>query len=392
MKYGVLGAGRQGVAAAYDLARFGQSEQIWLADVDAASAAAGAQRVNQLLGREAVIPKACDVSDPAAVGNLIREWDVCASAVPYDYNLALTKAAIDSNCCFCDLGGNTGVVEAQLALHAPALAAGISVIPDCGVGPGMISNLAVHAIEQLDVAQDVVIYDGGIPENPRPPFNYALFFNIGGLINEYYGQARYIVEGELVNVSTLDTSEYELVDIPGFGELEGFVTSGALSTMAQTYRGRLRTLKNKTLRYPGHFAFIKPLLDTGLMAIESIAVGNTEVVPRQVLEALLGPLFAPHEGDRDVMVIHVVASGTKGGAKTVVTVDLAARHDEVTGFTAMERTTGFHLGIVAAMMARGETPRGAIPLEVAVPAGTLVEELHARGLGPEVAISTIAAL
>jgi lysine 6-dehydrogenase len=386
MKYGVLGAGRQGIAAAYDLAKFGQPDQVWLSDVDEAAAGAGSRRINQLLGREAVIPTACDVSDAAAAGSLMHEWDVCASAVPFRYNLGLTRAAIDSNCCFCDLGGNTGVVEAQLQLNAKALAAAVSVIPDCGVGPGMISNLAVHAIEQLDVAQDVVIYDGGIPENPRPPHNYAMFFNIEGWINEYYGEARYIRDGKLVNVATLDESEYERIDIPGFGELEGFVTSGALSTMAETYQGRLRTLKNKTLRYPGHVAFMKPLLDAGLMDTEPITVGTNQIVPRQVLAALLGPLFAPQDGDRDVMVIHVVATGTVDGEQTTVTVDLAARHDDATGFTAMERTTGFHLGIVAAMMARGETPRGAVPLEVAVPAGAMVDQLGARDLGPQVAV------
>jgi lysine 6-dehydrogenase len=279
-------------------------------------------------------------------------------------------------------------VEAQLQLHNLAQAAEISVIPDCGVGPGMISNLAVYAIEQLDVAQDVCIYDGGLLEKPRPPFNYALFFNIGGLINEYYGDARYIKDGKLAAVPALDDSEYELVDIPGFGELECFVTSGALSTMAQTYEGRLRTLKNKTLRYPGHFALIKPLLDAGLMELAPITVGNNQVVPRAVLEALLEPRFAPEPGDRDVMVIHIVATGSKSGEQTTVNVDLAAHHDEVTGFTAMERTTGFHLAIVAAMMARGETPRGAVPLEVAVPAGALVEQLGLRQLAPQISATT----
>ena len=387
MKYGVLGAGRQGIAAAFDLAKFGESEQIWLTDVDEALASAGARRVNQLAGRDVVIPSACDVSDAATVGNLMRQWDVCASAVPFGYNLNLTRAAIDSHCRFCDLGGSTAVVEAQLRLNSEALAAGVSVIPDCGVGPGAISNLAVYAIEQLDVAEDVVIYDGGIPENPRPPYNYAAFFNISGLINEYYGEARYIRGGELVNVPTLDESEYERVEIPGFGELEGFVTSGALSTMAQTYEGRLRTLKNKTLRYPGHVAFIKPLLEAGMMDPQPILVGTSQVVPRQVLAAVLGPLFAPQPGDRDVMVIHIVATGIKDGEPSTVTVDLAAHHDDVTGFTAMERTTGFHLGIVAAMMAHGETPHGAVPLEVAVPAGRLVEQFRIRDLGTRVGIT-----
>ena len=55
-------------------------------------------------------------------------------------------------------------------------------------------------------------------------------------------------------------------------------------------------------------------------------------------------------------------------------------YDDETGFTAMERTTGWHASIVAIMMAKGETPRGARPLEVAVPGAAFVRELKLRGI------------
>src|SRR5438874_732033 len=109
-RYGVIGAGRQGVAAAYDLARMGDAESVCIADADAEVAAAAAERVNRLLGREIASPRQVDVADAARARDTMDGLDACVSAVPYRFNLALTHAAIASRCSFCDLGGNTEVV------------------------------------------------------------------------------------------------------------------------------------------------------------------------------------------------------------------------------------------------------------------------------------------
>ncbi|MGE5138646.1 MAG: saccharopine dehydrogenase family protein [Rudaea sp.] len=385
-RYVILGSGRQGTAAAYDLARFGDAERILLTDVDAQRADASAERVNRLAGAKLVQAGDVDVVDTGGLSELLRGFDVCLSAVPYIYNLPVARQAIAARCSMVDLGGNSELVWKELALDAEARAAGVTIVPDCGVGPGLISNLAVYAIEQLDEAQDVLIYDGGLPQNPRPPFNYVLFFHIGGLTNEYDGDAMYIVNGRVTPTSTWDEKEYEIVDVPGIGQLEAFVGSGNLTTMHQAYDGKLRTLKNKILRYPGHFQLMKGLADVGLMGLEPVAVGGKEVVPRQVLHALIGPKFAPRPDDRDLMIIHIVVRGIKGGRAATVTLDLIDRFDEETGFSAMERTTGFHLAIVAGMIARGEISRGAVPLERAVPAGRIVQELERRGMTPRIRV------
>lgn len=387
--YCVIGAGRQGVATAYDLARLGDAGQVILADLDLAAATRAAERVNRLTGGTTAVARRIDVTDQAAVRELLEPVAVCCSAVPFPHNLALTKAAIESRTSFCDLGGNSDVVWSQLELDEAARKAGVSVVPDCGVGPGMISNLAVHAIQQLDEARHVRIYDGGLPQSPRPPFNYALFFNVGGLTNEYLGNAQYIVDGQLREVPTFDDSEYELVDVPQLGRLEAFVTSGALTTMSRTYRGKLHTLKNKTLRYPGHVAVLKGIHDLGLMDAEPVPVNGGAVSPRDVLHHVLDRAFAPRDDDRDLMVIHMLVDGEKDGKPARVTLDLLDRHHEETGFAAMERTTGFHMAIVAAMQASGEIAPGATPLEVAVPAARMVEELERRDMAPQVRVEPL---
>ncbi|MBX7221199.1 MAG: saccharopine dehydrogenase NADP-binding domain-containing protein [Blastocatellia bacterium] len=379
-KYGILGAGRQGTASGYDIARFGDADQIVFADANVEAAMAAAKRVNTLVGREVARADYINAADASSLVSFMDDLNACVSAIPYYFNTAAAAAAISAHCHFCDLGGNTGVVLQELALHEEAKHAEICLVPDCGVGPGMISNLAVYCAEQFDECEEVLIYDGGLPQKPRPPFNYALYFNIEGLTNEYWGDALYLENGKVTPTPCFADPEPEMVDIPELGRLEAFVTSGGLSTMVSTYEGKLQRLRNKTLRYPGHYALMKALNDVGFFNLNPVKVGNTEVVPRQVTHALLDPLFKPQPDDTDYMVIHMRAKGVKNGKPSHLTLDLLDRHDPATGFAAMERTTGFHAAIVAQMMVRGEIKHGAIPLEQAVNAGRMVEELAKRDM------------
>jgi len=145
--YLVLGAGRQGIAAAYDLARFGEASRVTLADFNRERALAAADRVNYLVRNKIADAIELDVRDENASRSALKGYNVALSAVPYFYNLALTRAAIETGVSFCDLGGNTDIVRRQHALDPEARNAGVSVVPDCGMGPGMGNNLAVYAME-----------------------------------------------------------------------------------------------------------------------------------------------------------------------------------------------------------------------------------------------------
>ena len=132
------------------------------------------------------------------------------------------------------------------------------------------------------------------------------------------------------------------------------------------------------LRYPGTFAQLKAFSDLGLFELNTVRVNGNEVVPRQVFHALYGPKVQVRDA-KDVCIIRVVAVGKKKGRPTEAVVEVIDHYDEATGFTAMQRLTGWHLSIVAAMMAKGETPIGSIPLEVAVPGDSFVREARKRG-------------
>ncbi len=376
--YVVLGAGRQGTAAAYDLARWGEARRVILADRDMEVARRAADRVNALLGREVAEPAQVDVTDLPAVVRLLKGVDAFLSAVPYFYNLDLTRAAIRARASMCDLGGNTDIVRRQHAFDAEARAAGVSIIPDCGQVPGVGTALCVYAMGLLDEAVDVYMWDGGLPQKPRPPFHYLLTFHIAGLTNEYAEPAIFLRDWKITEVPPL--SEVETVEFPPpIGTLEAFVAGGGTSTMPWTFEGKLRTLQNLTLRYPGHYAQLRAFYDLGLWDLKPIRVGGVEVVPRDVFHALFEPRVT-FPGDKDLVIVRVRAVGKKEGKEAEAWVELIDYYDEETGFTAMERTTGWTAAGVAEMMARGETPRGAGGLEVMVPARPYIEELRRHGL------------
>ena len=222
------------------------------------------------------------------------------------------------------------------------------------------------------------MWDGGIPQRPRAPFPYLLTFNIAGLTNEYAEPAIFLRNGKLTEVAPL--TELESLEFPEpIGRLEAFVTGGGTDTMPWTFEGRLRTLQNKTLRHPGHFAQLKAFHDLGLWSLEPVRLGDREVVPREVFHRLFEPRVTFPE-DKDRVIVRVKAAGLKNGRDAEAVVEFIDDFDEATGFTAMERSTGWSAAIVAAMMAEGRTPRGAGGVESQVPARAFVEQLRRRGL------------
>jgi lysine 6-dehydrogenase len=196
----------------------------------------------------------------------------------------------------------------------------------------------------------------------------------------------FLRDGEIVEVPCFE--ELEMVEFPPpFGRLEAFTTSGGTSTCPWTFKGRLKVFQNKTLRYQGSFAQLRTMHDLGLFSDKKVKLSDgTRVVPRRVLQALFEPKIT-RLGEKDVMIVRVKCVGEKNGRRAEVMLDIIDYYDDATGFTAMERMTGWHASIVAIMMAHGETPRGAKPLEIAVPGDAFFTELKRRGIEPTERVS-----
>ncbi len=384
-RYAIIGSGRQGLSAAYDLGRFGEAEEIRLYDLDGRAAQLGAERLNRLLDAKLFNGFSLDARDEEGVANALNNVDSAISAAPYALNLGVTRAAIRARSNLCDLGGHTDTVREQLKLDAKS--AGVTVTPDCGMGPGLNVSMAVLAMSLVDQPDEVFIWDGGLPQNPQPPWNYQSTFNLNGLANEYDGEAYFIRNGEVAAVPAL--TELERLEFPEpLGELEAMVTSGGLSTAPWTFEGKLKTLENKTLRYPGHWREFCAFKELGLFGEEPVQLGERKVIPREFFHKLLGPKIQTGPVE-DICVIRILCKGTGEGENVSCTLDLAETYDEATGFTAMEKLTGWHASIIAIMGAKGELPKGGVPVELALAGEKLTQEAARRGWSIKKAPKTI---
>jgi lysine 6-dehydrogenase len=370
MKILVLGAGRMGFGAVYDLARQRDVDRVTVADV----AAERAHKVAAVAGNDKAVPVVLDVTDQRAVVDLMRGHDAVLSCVVYTLNEKLARAAIEARTNFCDLGGNNAVVAAELALDAAARRSGVNVIPDCGLAPGMVAVLVSHGAARFESLDEIHIRVGGLPLKPKPPLDYQLVFSVEGLINEYVERARVIRDGRIIEVASM--TELEELEFPKpFERMEAFQTSGGTSTLPETFLGKVKQLDYKTIRYPGHCAKFKTMIDLGLASSEPVQVDGTRVAPRR----LFGDLLMRHlpADEPDVVLVRVEFAG--GGRR--LRYDIIDRFDAATGLSAMMRTTAFPASIVALMMARGQIERkGALPQERCVPPEPFMRELAARSI------------
>jgi lysine 6-dehydrogenase len=370
----VLGAGLQGSACAYDLLQDPDVKEVRLADIRVGSI----EPFLAPFSGKRLIPTQLDVRDDEAVDALMRESDAVMSALPYYFNYDMAVAAVDAGVHFCDLGGNTEIVFKQKTLHDRAHAGGISVVPDCGLAPGMVNILAEHGIRQLDIVEAVRIYVGGLPQKPEPPLNYQIVYSLEGVLDYYTTLSWVLRGGKRTRVKAL--SEREAVEFPApLGTLEAFHTAGGLSTMAFRYEGKIPTMEYKTLRYPGHAALMESIRELGLLDLDPVDVKGHKVVPRDAFIATVGPRLKKPEG-RDLVALRVTATGKKNGKEKSVGWELLDFFDEKTGISAMERTTGYSLAITGLMQARKQVAPGVLTPDEAIPAEPYIKALAKRSV------------
>src|SRR6478609_332959 len=322
MRMLVLGAGLQGSACAYDLLQNPEVKEVRLADLhtdhlaDFLAPYSGSRLIFTPL----------DVRDKEAVLALMRESDAAMSAIPYYFNFELAELAVQAGVHFSDLGGNTEIVFKQKELDAEAKSKNITVVPDCGLAPGMVNILAEYGIEQLDETKSVKIFVGGLPQQPEPPLNYMLVYSLEGALDYYTTLSWVVRDGKRTQVKALSEREPVKFAAP-LGELEAFHTAGGLSTMAFRYEGKIPSMEYKTLRYPGHAALMEDIRSLGLLDLNPVDVKGMKVVPRDAFIASVMPkLFKPK--GRDLVALRVVVEGMKGGKPATRTFEMVDRYDE----------------------------------------------------------------
>lgn len=172
--------------------------------------------------------------------------DAVVSCLPYYCNFTVAEMALKHRLHYFDLTEDVGV-----ASHIARISdgAGTAFVPQCGLAPGFISIIANELMTHFQELDTVKLRVGALPINPSNALKYSLTWSTDGLINEYGNLCHGVENGEMAVLLPLEG--YETLQVDGL-LYEGFNTSGGIGTLAETYRGRVRTMNYKTLRYPGH--------------------------------------------------------------------------------------------------------------------------------------------
>jgi len=385
MKIAVFGGtGRMGAAVAFDLVRQNDVHTVSLVG----RRADALEKTRKWLASPKIVLHTLDVSNRADTMALMKQYDVCVSALPDRFaSYHAMHSAIEAGVHFVDmleeyhrrpdryelerleLPAGTDLDTYGDWLHETAKAKGITVLDGIGFAPGL-SNITVgQGIRLLDKADSAIARVGGIPSKEaaaRHPLSYMVTWSFSHVLREYVVKLFVRKGGKVVEVDALTDRESFTFDRLGHDDpMECAVTPGMPSFIFT--RPELRDFAEKTVRWPGHFGAVDTLKSCGLLDLKPVEVGGATVAPRAVLLALLEPRLRAQKGESDVCVMYNTIHGMKGGKRTEITYHMWEGADPVSGISGMGRVTAFPAAIGAVFIGRGIIQaRGLVPPEDAI--------------------------
>ncbi|QKC82631.1 saccharopine dehydrogenase family protein [Mesorhizobium sp. NZP2077] len=377
MKIAVLGGlGLQGRAAIADLVASGVEEVIC---VD--TAPDGAARLADLTDLARVRFVVPEGAIGPALADVLADADAAIDLLPQPLMREAVQVAIATRTPL--VTTNYGKAIADLAPAAEQ--AGVSVMTECGLDPGIDLVLYARAAKQFDTITAIDSYCGGIPE-PKAmakPLCYKVSWNFDMVLVSQNRDSVMIENGERVAVPAArqhDSHFIHEIEVAGLGTLEAFPNGDALHyvEMLPAAKG-LRRSGRYTLRWPGWSAFWAPLKELGFLSEDKVP--GTSNSPREFLGRLLGPQLQYGPGEKDLCVMRNVFSGLGDGRAKTVTSDLIIERDLTSGLFGMSLGVGYPASIVAQMLARREiTTPGLLNPLLHVPDEPFFDELAKRGI------------
>ncbi len=363
-----------GAAIARDLVKSNEVDEVAVCDVDK-------KRLNSLAQVEPsqkLSTKRHDVTRVPETARFLKRFDLGVGALPHGMSEYAIQSTLQAGVSFVDL--IFGWRFEQSRIHVEARKKGITIIPACGLAPGLTNILAMDAAERLGKTDEVHIKVGGIPEKPKPPLNYRIVFSFDAVLEEYVRKARIVKRGRLTDVEAL--SGLETISFPKpIGKCECFYTDG-LSTLTSTLKG-VKEMDEKTIRWPGHVDQIRTLIDLGLLETHPISVKGTRIVPREVSSRIISKRISLGN-DTDLTLLRVDVAGRSGGKRIHMRYQMIDRYDSRLNMTSMARTTAFPCSVVTQMLGAGLIQdKGLVPPEIAIKKGLrqkFLGQLEERGI------------
>ena len=383
MKILLLGVGMQGKAALYDLTQRKEVTEIIAADWDIE--ALGAHVDGMGYGRK-VRCEQVDAADRENLDRLIgQDVDVIINLLPKDFINTIAKAAVRNSV---HMVFTSYITPELKAMAAEIEARGITILPEFGLDPGIDLILLGHAVRALDSVEDIICYGAGLPDEDAAdnPIKYKIAWTFEGVLKSYRRVGRIIQDGKVVHIDDsgmFAPEKIHLVDIPGIGRLEAYPNGDALPyvDLLGLEQASLHSLGRYTMRWPGHCAFWKAIVDLHLLDDEPVLVDGTAVNPQHFMAAAMSPYLQYADGERDVTVVRVDVKGQKNGEPKRLVYQMVDKRDLETGFMSMNRTVGYTVSIGALMIGSGQlTKRGLLSPINDIPFDRFVEALAGRNI------------
>jgi lysine 6-dehydrogenase len=356
LRIAVFGSGLMGSAIAQDLVSADDVDDVTVLDIDRNRLNAVQRKVRS----SKLHVKVHDVRRQSENVKTLKNVDVGIGALPHEFSEYAVRATLQAGVNFVDL--IFGWRFEQGRIHVAAKKKGITIVPACGLAPGLTNILAMEAAENMDKVHEVHIKVGGVPEKPEPPLNYRIVFSFEAVLEEYLRKARIVKNGRITDVQAL--TGLETVSFrPPIGDCECFYTDG-LSTLVQTLKG-VKEMDEKTIRWPGHVAQINTLVECGLLENNPVLFNGTRIIPRQFVASVISDRIRLGK-DRDLTLLRVDVVGRKKGNQVHHRYEMIDRYDAKQDLTSMARTTAFPCTIAAQIVGAGEVDlKGLVPPELA---------------------------
>lgn len=387
MRVLLLGVGMQGRAALHDLARADWVSEVVAVDRDPAAFDAW---VREHSGGNARLEQ-LDAADLAALDRHMARADVAIDLLPVSYIDRVLDAAIRHRVHLV----NTFYTTPDMRRRADEIAAaGITVLPEFGLDPGIDLVLLGEAVRMLDSIDEIASYGAGIPAEDAAdnPLRYKVSWTFEGVLRTYRRPSRLIRNGRLVEIDatrTFSPENVHAVHVAGVGDLDAHPNGDAVEYVEQLGldRGSCASVGRYTMRWPGHAAFWHTavglhLLDEGPVVVDGVAVDRI-----RYLAAALGPHLQYAPGESDLAILKLEVRGRRDGKPTAVGMQVVARRDPVTGLSGMSRTVGYTAAIGARLIAEGGNVAPGLLAPVRdVPYRPFVDALAERGIDVRVEV------
>ena len=325
----ILGAGHIGFAMALLLQRSGDYD-VLVADRDPQRLAAVAA-----LGLPTQV-----ASNDAALRLAVEGRFAVLNALPFHCAVGVATLCARAGVHYFDL---TEDVRSTQAIRALADGARSVLMPQCGLAPGFIGIVGNDLARRFDELHSLRMRVGALPRYPQGALRYNLTWSTEGLINEYCNPCEAIVDGAPTTVPALEGLETFALD--GV-EYEAFNTSGGLGTLTETLAGRARQVDYKSIRYPGHCAILKLLLN-------DLRLRERRDLLKEIFEAAIPTT------EQDVIVVFASSTGVQGGRLVQESHSSRILGCEVDGrrLSAIQRTTAAGICAALDLVAQGKLPQ-----------------------------------